>query len=172
MRQAEPLGEDDAGLRRALIVRLQTGEHQIEMLIAHGVGERAGDDKRVGADRRQPFVLHMNRPIRAARERLAKHLRRACGSRRAHHDLAAVLFAKAQGLLECVRVGLVHLEAGVLLANAPLRLIDPRLPFTGGDLFDANGDSHGVYSLPFTVYVQLSDLFTVTVNGQRTTGEL
>ena len=84
----------------------------------------------------------MDGAVGAARQRLAQDLRRTCGPGRAHDHLAAMLFAKPQRLLEGVGVGLVHLEAGVLLAHGAPRLVDPRLPLAGWDLLDADGNLH------------------------------
>ena len=142
MRKTEPFGEDDAGLGGALIVGLQAGQDEIDVLVTDGVGQHTGNDKRIDAYGRETLVLDVNRAIGATRQCLAQDLRSARGPRRADHNLAAVRFAKAQRLLERIRVGLVHLEAGVLLAYAPLGVVDPRLPFTGRNLFDANSDAH------------------------------
>ena len=70
--------------------------------------------------------LDVDGAVGAARERLANHLRGARGPGRADHDLAAVLLLEAQRLFERVGVGLVQLEAGVLVANPRLRLVHPR----------------------------------------------
>ena len=53
---------------------------------------------------------------------------------------------QAQRFLERVGVRLVHLEAGVLLADPRLGLVEPRLPLARGDLFDADGDLHDTWS--------------------------
>ena len=142
MRQAQPLGEDHAGLRGPLIVGLQAGQYQIAMLVAKGVGQRRGHGKGISADRRQPLVFHMNRAVGPARQRFAEHLSRSSGSGRADHDFPAMLLAQPQRLLERVRVGLVHLEAGVLFANRPSALVDARLPLARGHLFEADSNLH------------------------------
>ena len=118
MRDAEPLGEDDAGLAVALVVGLEAGEHEVELLVRHRRRERVGDDERVGRGER--VVLDVQRAIRAARERLADHLLHARRPGRADDHLAAVLLAQAQRLLERVGVGLVHLVADVLFADPVL----------------------------------------------------
>ena len=48
VRHAELLGQDDADLAEALIVGLQAGQDQIELLVAHRGGEGVGDHERVG----------------------------------------------------------------------------------------------------------------------------
>ncbi len=53
VRQTESLGEDDAGLGEALIVGLQAGEDEIELLVAHRRGQRVGDDERISAGERR-----------------------------------------------------------------------------------------------------------------------
>ena len=118
VRQPKALGEDHAGLRGALIVGLKAGQHKVEFLLAHGVGERAGDDKGICGDRREAIVLNVNGAIGAARQRFAQHLRRARRPGSADDDLAAMLLSQAKRLFERVGVGLVHLEAGILLAHA------------------------------------------------------
>ena len=75
VRHAELLGEHDADLREALIVGLEAGQDEIDLLVLERRGERVGDAERVG--RRQRVALDVNRAIGAARERLANHLRDA-----------------------------------------------------------------------------------------------
>ena len=121
VRQAEPLGEDHAGLREALVVGLQAGEDQVELLVLHRRRERVGDHERVGAGER--VVFDVDRAVGAAGERFAEHLRDARGPGRADDHFPAVLLLQPQRLFERVRVGLVHLVAGVLLANPGLRVV-------------------------------------------------
>src|SRR5215204_189101 len=85
----------------------------------------------------------MDRAIGAAGERLANHLRGARGARTADHDLAALLLLEAQRFLERVGIRLVQFEAGVGVANPRLLIVDAQLPFTGDDLFYADGYFHG-----------------------------
>src|SRR2546421_5416891 len=82
----------------------------------------------------------MDCTIGAPCERFAQHLCRTCRPCRADHDLAAMLLAKAERLFERVGVGLVHLVAGVLLTDAPARVVYARLPFPGRDLLDTDSD--------------------------------
>ena len=70
------------------------------------------------------------------------HLRGARRTGGAHHDLAAVLLLEPQRLLERVGVRLVELEAGVVVADPGLRLVDAQLPLARHDLLDADGDLH------------------------------
>ena len=116
----------DAGLREALIVGLQSGQDQVELLVLHRRRQRGCHGKRIGA--RQAIVFDVNGAIGAARQRLAQHLGHARGSGRADDHFPAVLLLQAQALFERVRVRLVHLVAGVLLADPACRLVDAGLP--------------------------------------------
>ena len=78
VRHAELLGEHDADLAEALVVGLQAGQHEVELLVADRAGQRLGDDEGVGG--RQRVRLDVDRAVGAARQRLAQHLR---GPRRA-----------------------------------------------------------------------------------------
>ena len=62
----------------------------------------------------------MDGAVGAAGERLADHLGGAGRAGRADDDLAAVLLLQPQRLFERVGVGLVQLEAGVLVADPGL----------------------------------------------------
>ena len=87
-------------------------------------------------------VLDVNRAIGAARQRFAQHLGDPRRAGRADDDLAALLFLETQRLLERVGVRLVHLVAGVLVADPGAVVVQARLPVAGRDLFDADGDFH------------------------------
>jgi hypothetical protein len=75
VRHAERLGEHDAHLPEALIVGLQAGEDEVDLLVADGRGERLGNGRGVG--RRQRVGLDVDGAIGAARQRLADDLRGA-----------------------------------------------------------------------------------------------
>jgi len=66
-----------------------------------------------------------------------------------------VLLLEPQRFFERVGVGLVHLEAGVGLANPGLVVVQARLPLAGGDLLDANGYLHGV-NVPGAAYADVA----------------
>ena len=110
--------------------------------VAHRRREDVGD--RRGVRRPERVVLDVDRAVGAARQRLLDHLRDARRPRRADDDFAAVRLAKAQPLFERVGVGLVQLPGRVLLADVRLVVREPRLPLAGRDLFDADGDFHGL----------------------------
>ena len=140
MRTAELFGEDDADLGEPLIVGLQTGEHDVELVAFHRGGQRVGGHEGIGA--REAFVVDMDGAVGAARERFAddlRHPRRAC---RADHDLAAMLLLQAQGLFERIGVRFVHFESRILLANPGFRIVEAGLPLPGGDLLDADSNLH------------------------------
>ena len=137
---AQPLRQNHADLRKPLIVRLKAREHEVEAVLSHRLSERAARHERICT--RQPIVLHVNGAVGAAGERLADDLRDPRRSGRTHDHLTAVLLFQTQRLFERVRVGLVHLEAGVLLANPRFVVVQPGLPFACGDLLDADGDLH------------------------------
>ena len=138
---AKPFGEDDASLGKALVVALQTGENEIEALVAHRRRERIGRVERIGGDR--AAVLDVDGAVGTARQCLAQHLRDAFGSDGAHDDLAAVRLLEAQRLFEGIRVRLVHLVGDVGITNPGARVVDARLPVASWNLFDADGDFHG-----------------------------
>ena len=106
-------------------------------------GERVGDGDGVGGGQR--VGLDVDGAVGAARERLADDLRRRAPGRREHDDhFPAVLLLQPQRLFERVGVGLVQLEAGVLIADPGLLVVDAHLPLARHDLLDADGDFHGV----------------------------
>ena len=126
----------------SLIIGLQTGEHEIDLFILDRRGERASNRVRVG--RRQAVRFHVHGTIGAPRQRFPDHLRRPRGSGRADDHLAAVLLLEAQRLLERIRVRLVELEAGVLVANPGPGVVDTELPLARHDLLDAHGYLHAM----------------------------
>ena len=144
--QTQALGQHDADLRKPLVVRLQSGQDEVELLVTDGGGERVGDRQRVGGGQRLTF--DMNGPIRTASQRLADDLRHARRPGGAGNDLATVPFLEPQRFFERIGVRLIHLEAGVAVADPDVRLADTQRPFSGDDLFDAHGDLHGVARQP------------------------
>jgi hypothetical protein len=140
VRPAEPLGEDHADLREALIVGLQPGEDEVELLVLHRRRQRIARHERIGA--RQAIVLDVNGAIGAAGQRLANDLGHARGTGRADDHFTLVLLLQPQRLFERVGVGLVHLEAGVLLANPGLVVGQAGLPVACGYLLDADSNLH------------------------------
>ena len=124
----------------ALVVALQAGEDQVELLFGHRRGQRGRGGERIGG--RERIILDVQRAIGAAGQGFADHLLHARRPGRADHDFAAMLFAKAQGLLERIGVRLVHLVADVLVADPGLVVVQARLPLTGRDLLDTDCDFH------------------------------
>jgi hypothetical protein len=145
VRPAEPLGENHADLREALIVGLQPGEDQIELLVLHRRRQRIARHERIRA--RQAVVLDVDGAIGAAGQRLANDLGHARRTGRADDHFALMLLFQPQRLFERVGVGLVHLEAGVLLANPGLVVGQAGLPVAGRYLFDADGNFHSATTI-------------------------
>src|SRR3954454_21730838 len=96
----------------------------------------------------------MDRTVRAACQGLADHLGRTRGSGRTHHHFAAVLLLETQRLFERVRVRLVQLEAGILIADPGLGFVDAKLPLPRDDLFNADGDLHGLSAISYQLSVR------------------
>src|SRR5690349_11196075 len=88
----------------------------------------------------------MNRAVCTAGQRLADHLSRPRRSSRHDNDFAGVLLFETKRLFERVGVRLVQLEAGILVADPALVLVNAKLPLSGDNLFDTDGDFHA--SLP------------------------
>ena len=142
MRDAETFREHDAGRGVALVVGLEAGEHEVELLVGHRGRERVGNHERVGRAKR--VVLHVDRAVRATGERLTDHLLHARGARRTDDDFSTVFLAQPQRLFEGVGIRLVHLVADILLANPRLVVLEARLPLAGGHLLDAHCNLHGL----------------------------
>src|SRR5918992_2890496 len=140
MRNAETLGKHDTGSRMPLIVGLETGQDQIELLRGHRPGQRIANRERISGA--ETVILDVQRPIGAARERFANDLLNACRAGGTDDHFATMLLTETQRLFERICVGLVHFIADVLLANPRLLIVQSGLPLAGGDLLDADGDLH------------------------------
>ena len=138
VRQAQQLGQQDAGLADALIVALQAGEDQVEGFLAQRGGQGFRRAQRI---EQEEFVVgDVDAAVGALGQRFLDGL---LGALRAHgerHDLAAVLFLQAQGFFEREAVRLVHLEADVGFANPQAVIGDAQRRILGGNLLDADGD--------------------------------
>jgi hypothetical protein len=148
VRHAQFLRQHDSDLSESLVVRLQTGQHEIERLILDCRGQRLRDGRRIRG--RERIAFDVNRPIRAARQRFTNHLRRARRTGTADHDLAPLFLLEAKRFFQRVGVRFVQLEACVSIPNPRLLVVDPQLPLAGDDLLDANGYFHG-FSFRFPV---------------------
>ena len=112
VRPAQQLRQDHARLRVSIIVGLQSGKDQIELLVFDRRREGLRGVEGIQSD--EVVVLEMNRAVRALGQRFAQHLlrpRRAGGD---DHNLAFMLFPLAQRFFQRVRVRLVDLVRNVL----------------------------------------------------------
>ena len=113
---------------------------EVESLVAHGVGQRIGRGDAVGAPQRVVVTWMARSAPRASASRMTGCDAR--GTRGADDHFPAVLLPETQPLLERVRVGLIELPTGVLLAYGSLVVGQPRLPLARWDLFDAHRYFH------------------------------
>src|SRR5213083_2112284 len=91
---------------------------------------------------RSSQMRRRSQALRLPREwRDRRHARRPA---RTDHHLSTVFLLQPERFFERVRVGLVHLEAGVLVANPRPGVVQARMPLAGGNLFDADGNFHHV----------------------------
>ncbi len=91
---------------------------------------------------RERIVLDVNGAVGSAGQRLAQGLGHAGRAGGADDHFAAVLLLEAERLFERVRVRLVQLEGGILVAHPRLGVVQPKLPLAGDDLLDADSDFH------------------------------
>ncbi len=105
MRPAQEFGEDHSSLRIAVIVRLQAGKDEIELLVLDGGGDGLGRVEGVEAD--ELVVFEVDGAIRALGQRLAQHLLGARRAARDHDYFSLMLFPLAQGFFERVGIGLI-----------------------------------------------------------------
>ena len=112
MRPAEQFGEYDAGLGVTVIVGLEAGKNEVELLIFDGCRKRAGEVEGVEAD--ESIILEVNCPICAFGEGFAQNL--LCASRTGGENdyLVAMFFLLTQSLLERVGVRFVYLVGDIL----------------------------------------------------------
>src|SRR5439155_14302708 len=121
MRPAEQFGEYDAGLGVTVIVGLEAGKNEVELLIFDGCRKSAGEVEGVEAD--ESIILEVNCPICAFGEGFPQNL---LGARRAgsgNDYFAAMFFLLAQSLLEAIGIRLVYL-VGNVLANPGAGLVE------------------------------------------------
>src|SRR4029450_8741925 len=84
----------------------------------------------------------VERAIGAAGQRFPDDLRRARRTGAADDHFPAVLLLEPQRFLERVRVRLVELEAGVLVADPGLLVVHAELPLACDDLFNTDCNFH------------------------------
>ena len=139
VRPAQQLSQDDAGLGKAVVVRLQAGEDQVEGLVLNRRRERFGGVE--GIEANESVAFEMDGAVGALGQRLAQNLLRARRAAGDDHDLAAVLFLLAQRLFQRVGVGLVHF-VGNVVANPRAALVQLERRVLLRDLLHADQDLH------------------------------
>ena len=120
MRPAEQFGQQHAGLGKAVIVRLQAGEDQVELLIFNRGSQDLGNVERIEGD--EAVIFKVNGAVSAFGQGFAQNL---LGARRTggdDHNFAAVLLALAQCLFQSVGIGFVHFIRNVV-ANPRATLV-------------------------------------------------
>ena len=111
VRPAQKFGQHDAGLRVAVVVRLQAGKDEVKLFVFDGGSEGAGGVGGVQSD--EGIVFQVDGAIRALGQGFTQHL---LGARRTGGDddhFPAVLFFLAQGFFEREGVGLIDLVGDV-----------------------------------------------------------
>jgi hypothetical protein len=109
---AEKFGEDDSGLRVSVVVRLQAGKNQVELLVFDCGGESFCGVEGVEAD--EGIVLQMNRAVGAFCQCLPQNLRGSRGAGRDYDDFSAMLLFLAQRFFERVGIRFVDFVGNVL----------------------------------------------------------
>ena len=96
MGPAQQFGQDDAGLRVAVVVRLQAGEDQVELFVFDGGGEGLGGVEGVEAD--EGIIFEVDGAVSALSQRLAQHLLGPGGTGGDGDDFSAMLLFLAERL--------------------------------------------------------------------------
>ena len=120
MRPPKQFGQQHAGLREAVIVGLQSGEDEVELLVLDGSGQHLGKVQRIEGD--EPVILQVNGSVSTFGQGFAQHLLRARRSGGDDHDFAAMLLALAQCFFQCIGIRLVDF-IGHVVANPRATLV-------------------------------------------------
>ena len=139
VRPAQQLGQNHAGLREAVVVRLQPGEDQIEVLVLDR--RRKGLGGVEGVERDEAVAFQMDGAIGALGQGLAQYLLRARRAAGDDHHFSAVLLFLAQRLFQRVGVRLVHF-VGNIFANPRAALVQLQRRVFLRDLLHADQDLH------------------------------
>ena len=139
VRPAQQLGQDHAGLGKAVVVGLQAGEDQVEVFVLDR--SREGLRGIEGIEGNEAVAFQMDGAVGALGQRLAQNLLRARRAAGDDHYLAAMLFLLAQRLFQRVGVGLVHF-VGNIVANPRAALVQLERRVFLRDLLHADQDLH------------------------------
>src|SRR5947209_9439546 len=139
MRPAQQLSQNHAGLRVAVVVRLQSRKDQVKVLVLNRSRECLGGIEGIQPDK--GVVFQMNGTVSALGQRLAEYLGGTGRSRRDYNHFAPVLFFLTQGFFERVRIGLIDL-VGNVLPNPGAALVEFERSVLLRDLLHADQDFH------------------------------
>ena len=137
VRPAQQLSQDNASLGIAVVIGLQAGEDQVELLIFYRGCESTCHVDSIESDKAR--VFEVNGPIGALGQSFAEHLLRVRWASGDDNDLAAVLFFLTQSLLKRVRVRFVDL-IGHIFANPGAGFVQLQWRVLLRHLFHANQD--------------------------------
>src|SRR4030095_14781354 len=102
VRQAQKLGHDHAGLRVAVVIRLQTSHHQIRLFVANSIGQ--DDGRSIRREVTKIVADNMKGAVSAASKRILDDAFHSLRSHRTDYNLTADFFADAKCFLEGVAV--------------------------------------------------------------------
>src|SRR5262245_8825062 len=140
MRQSEQFGRDHARLREPKVVRLQTGQQQIEAFGLCGGGYRGRYAERVELVERR--VFQVNAAVGPPRQSLLDHRLHARRAERERDHLAAMLLLELQGGLQPVGVRFVDLISQIAILNPRSLFVDPKNRIGLRHLFQTDNDFH------------------------------
>ncbi len=106
VRPAEQFGQDNSGLRVAVVVGLQAGEDQVELFIFDGGGKGFCSIESIKSD--EGIVFEVDGAVSALGQSFAQHLLGAGRAGSDDHHFSGVLFLLAQRLFQREGVRLVH----------------------------------------------------------------
>src|SRR5216683_3094251 len=141
VRQLQQTGQQHAGLSEAVIVALQSGQHQIGLFLANRSRQCFGRSQRIELGK---IIVHnMDAAVRAFRERFLDRLLHALRAHRKRDHFPAVFFLQPQSFFQRVTVRLVHFEPDVRFLDPVSR--DRQWCVFRGNLFDANDNFHKIF---------------------------
>src|SRR5207237_3001161 len=112
VRPSQQFRQNHAGLRIAVVIGLQAGEDEVELLILDGSSECLGGVD--GVERNEAGIFQMNGAVGSLGQRLAQYLLGARRSGSNRYYFAAVFFFLPQGFLKRIGIRFVDLVGDVL----------------------------------------------------------